>query len=199
MKPRIILGMLVLLLTLIVCVWYFTKGTTDEVPGSVTDFSAIGVPTTATNTSFTSLLKQQPDETQQKVLDNIYLDEYYLYPCNITNPPTDVVVLVAQYKPNSAGLNTFQTAQSAVKTFEDDIYPNWGHLIFKDSFNAALSVRNFSEKGVSDPELVTETYRVGLSPDGQTQVYYGWVLNYIVVASSKDCLIETMKQVYSIH
>lgn len=199
MKLRIILAIIVLLLTLIVCTLYFSKGGPDETPAEVTDFSTIGTPTTFVDTTFTSLLMLQPSATQKKVLENIYLDEYYIYPCTLNNVATDVVVLVAEYKPGATGINTFEAAEVALKSFETEMYPNWGHLVYKEAFNPAVIIRNFTDEPVSDPEVLSESYRVGVSADGKTKLYYGWVLNYVFVAASKECLVETMKRVYSIH
>ncbi len=202
MNIRIIIAVILLLIVLITGTLFLLQSKSGEVVDKIPDTSFIGVPTApalAPGATFVDLLTSTPDSVQQKVLDNIHIDEYYLYPCNINNSISDVLVLVAQYKQNNLGINSFATAETALKAFENEIYKNWGHIIFRSSFQPNLYIQKFNDETVTDPHVWSEMYRVGTLSDNKTEIYYGWLLNYIVIASSKECLLGTMESVYGIH
>jgi len=196
---KIIVTIIVLLFALILGTIFVMSDKEVPVENGNTDFSVIGLPVDTPKPKFTDLLIDTPNPLQQSVLDNVYLDEYYLYPCDVNGIESTALVLVAQYKANGTGLNTFEQAQGAVKSFEDDLYADWGHIIYKEAFNKNLNIVNFVDEKVTDEEVLTETYRVGNLSDGKTKIYYGWILNYLTTASSKECLLETLKSIYPIH
>lgn len=188
----------VLILLIIGTIFLMPEGNITE-PEAGTDFSTIGTPVENAPASFVDLLTTAPSPVQQKVLDNIYLDEYYVYPCNENGDIKNVLMLVAQYKANASGENSITNAEEAVGSFEDAIYSDWGHIVYKDAYIPNLNTVSFTDEKVIDEEVWAEKYRVGTLSDNKTKIYYGWVLNYILVASSKECLLSAMKSVYEIH
>lgn len=199
MNIKIIFVVIFVLLVLIAGTFFGIQPKTENVPQTVTDFSAIGSPIVTPGKTFLDLLSGTPDPVQQKVLDNVYLDEYYLYPCTVNKKTTDVVVLVAKYKQNSEGINSFSNAEMAVKSFETEMYKKWGGIIYKESFQPNLSTKGFSDETLNNDQVLPNSYRVGTLSDNSTKIYYGWVLNYIIVAASKECLVGTMGSVYDMH
>jgi len=199
MSIRIIIATICLLLVLIFGTFFWSQERNDAGNDSITNFPIISVPTLNPTTTFDELLTNAPDSIQQKVLDNIYLDEFYVSSCNSGDLVSDVVVLVAQYKQNPQGVNSILTAETAFTAFENTMYKNWGHLIYKQSFQPNLNIVTFSTETIVDSEVLSDKYRVGTLSDDVTKIYYGWVLNYIIVAASKECLLGSMKSVYHIH
>ena len=178
---------------------FFMSDQNTIVSETETDFSTIGTPMENAPVSFVDLLSTAPSPVQQDVLDTIHLDEYYLYPCTENGTVKNVLMLVAQYKTDITGNNSISEAEESITSFEESMYSEWGHIIYEESFNPDLNIIGFADEAVNDEAVWAEKYRVGTLSDNKTKIYYGWVLNYIVVASSNGCMLSTMKSVYEIH
>jgi hypothetical protein len=198
MNIRILSVIIFVLIISIAGTFLLQKNNDQTIVPVNSDFSIIGIPRPAPPL-FTDLLTKTPNNLQQNVLDNVYLDEYYIYPCSYENQNTDVVVLVSKYKQDSSGVNSFIEAQTAFKSYENSIYQDWGHIIFKGSFKPNLEIITFDNESISNSDVLTDSYRVGKLSDNTTKIYYGWVLNYVLVASSKECLLASMESVYDVH
>ena len=190
---------IVVLVGLIVGTVFLMPNKTENIENGHTDFSFIGVPTITPEPSFTDLLTSTPDSMQKTVLDNVYLDEYYVYPCEMNGVTSNALVLVTKSKPDATGMNSFAEAEKAIRSYENAIYKDWGHIIYKETYNPNLSTVNFSDESINDETVWAEKYRVGNLSDNTTKIYYGWALNYLIVAASKECLLETMRSMYPVH
>ncbi len=148
--------------------------------------------------NFVDFLAVSPSPTQRQLHEEIYTDEYYVYPCLDGDQKSNAIVLVGQYKPVN-GENTFIQAQTAVSRFEKDMYRDWSRNLFVGEFNQSNDDPVISVVPVSDPHVLADTYRLLRYEDTRQEIRYGWLLNYLVVATTEQCLFATMESIYHIH
>ncbi len=147
---------------------------------------------------FSQLINKSNKPEQIQVLNNIYTDEYYIYPCVVDGVNEKVLMLVARSVERN-GMMSIRPAQDAIQTYENDLYHDWGSIIFEKKFNPELQTMAFKEVPIQSDHILSNAYRVGTLSDNTTNIYYGWLLNYIVVAASEACLLKTMESVYDVH
>lgn len=148
--------------------------------------------------NFTDALPKPLSAQAQKVVDQIHTDEYYNFECVDDGRQTSSLVLVGQYR-SVNGVNTFEASQRAMSVFEQVMYAEWGPLLIKSEFQVSNVDPQITSLRVGDSEVLADSYRRLYFSDVNQSLYYGWLLNYVVIAASEACLFETMKDIYHVH
>lgn len=196
-KALAILG--IILLAMIGATFYATVfQSTDEVvrESSYVDLGEIAPPEPPPET-FSEFMKVPPSPAQEVLRQEIYDDVYTLTPCSDMSSAS-VLVLLGQYR-EIDGVNTFVAAQEAMVDFENDAYRDWGPAIFGASYVPSSLPPQISLERITNSHVLAESQTRLFHSDVNKSLYYGWTLNYLIVAPSSECLIETMESVYHIH
>jgi hypothetical protein len=149
---------------------------------------------------FDTLLNSPPTPAFKKVLDTVHLDVYAIYPCNLNNKPEDVVLFTAKYKIDQAG--NFDDTVAAVRAWEPYILEDIGQFILPiATVTERKSLLSFVDVPVTTDEVQSTLFRQAKVTIGgqETFVHYGWLLNYVLFSSSKECLEGVMSSVYPAH
>ncbi len=201
MSKQALLTWVFIFLTLVVVVLFLRTLREDEPLSSevtVTDFATITVREDKPS-DFRDLVSGSVSPEQEVLLENIFTDQYYLKSCTIEGKESPVLILIGKYKEGSNGINTFTESEEAMKAFEKNMYNDWGSILFPNNFSGIKKELAFQTKPVTDEYVLAETYRFAAVPETNQLLSYGWVLNYIVVATSERCLMSAMEDLYSIH
>ncbi len=194
MKKLIMISVGLLLLVLSGLLWVVSK---EEVTNTPNESDAAVLPYTPPASTeppalFDELVDATPDLPLQNVLNLLYLDVYEEYQCPQVGAGEQALLVTAKYTPNAEGLNTLDEAQRAVAQWESSMLADVGHLLFPSY-----------QIGELDAELVfaavpgTSMRSAATNIGGKdVTIAYSWLLNYVVIATSLDCLEATMKEVY---
>ncbi len=192
MKKIIVLGIGLLAIAISGTLWLLSDvPTTPDVP-SYGELPYIQSTSTAEDILLTELIDTTPDASFQAVLDLLYLDIYETYQCPDIGKDEQTLLVTAKYTPNSDGLNTLDEAKRAVAAWEPRMFLDVGHLLFPaiTSSERAVPLTFAPVPGTSMRSAKTTINGVKVT------VAYSWLLNYIVIGTSLDCLEMTMKDVY---
>jgi hypothetical protein len=106
---------------------------------------------------------------------------------------------VGKFVPNSQGINTFDKAVEKMSQFENKIYSDWGQVVFLEQFIPSFETPTFLTKSIQGYNIAADSYREGNLNTVNKKIYYGWVLNYIIVAADEECLLAAMEEIYHVH
>lgn len=187
------IGLGILLLCLIIVTLWYSQQRTDPIAEApeeyvvlpVTEVEPLPVPK-----NFDELLVTPPTNLFQNVLDQTYVDTFIVVSCRSSQDTEKAVLLTAKYNETPTG-NNFDAAKQAVSAWELLLLQDMGKIIFP----------SISESEVSQPVKFTNVpetdYRIAPVTIGgkKTSVHYGWQDNYVVFASTKECLGEILRTV----
>lgn len=132
------------------------------------------------------------------VIASIYDDSYQYFTCKQGGVESRVLILIGQYVDQN-GVNTFAPSVQTFRAFETRLLEDWGEALLPSVSATAFGPLTFITKPLNDEHIVATEYRAGQTSDNMYQVYYGWVLNYIVITTNENCLFETMETLYDVH
>ncbi len=155
------------------------------------------VPPTLPAQRLSEFITTPPSPAQEVLRQEILDDEYYVRDCEDL-PGTQALVLVGQYRPID-GLNSFAGATEAMRSFENDVYRDWGQTLYGTGYTPSSQEPQVRINRITDGHVAADEYIELLHADVRRSVYYGWTLNYLVAAPTPDCLIEAMESVYHVH
>jgi len=123
----------------------------------------------------------------RRVLQNVYPNSYLIYSCQSRNH--NAVMFTAHADTDGA----FTNAKQVIRNWESFILQDIGTYLFPNQ-----DVRSLDRPLTFAPIFETDIRRATVTTESETlEVYYGWRLNYVFIASSRSCLFEAMDEVYS--
>ncbi len=137
-----------------------------------------------------SVISSNPSNSFEQVLSELYLDTFLQFECVVPGRPSERALMVTT-RPDQNGNDT--TARQAVLQWEPfmardvgvALYPNLQDSDFNDT------ILDFSDVG--NDQLAAQ-----FTVNGSARsIYYGWVLNFVVFATSKNCLTTAINDIYA--
>jgi hypothetical protein len=192
MKKIIILGIGLLMLVISVVLWFLNGAPPSPNVPSYSEFPSIQSTSTVETVLLTDLVDTTPDASFQAVIDLLYLDIYKTYQCPELGADEQALLVTAKYTPDANGLNTLDEASLAVVAWESRMLTDVGHLLFP---SITLNERNVPLTFSPVPGTTMRSAETVVSGT-QVTVAYSWLLNYVLISTSLDCLEMTMGVVY---
>lgn len=199
MTKSSIITVIFIVLTLLVLgvFWYIQSQSTAPTEEEYTSFPNLEVADIKSVDDFRDLV--QADSPEHKaVVDAIYTDVYHYFSCKENNNESKALILIAKYSDQN-GVNTYKPAVATFDRFESHILQDWGEVLFPDASATDFESLTFTTQPINDEHIAATEYRIGESTNKKYNVYYSWVLNYIVVATDKNCLLATLGGLYDVH
>ncbi len=190
---KFIFGFVVLLILIIAVTLWMAQKNTDApavVPETYVPFPEALVTPLDVPKNFDDLITTPPTNLFAKVQDQMHLDTYTVISCTASQNQEKAVLLTAKYVENEAG-NNFNAALKAVSDWESSILLDIGKVIFP-SINDSERAQSVVFSNVPNTEYRIASITVG---DKKTSLHYGWQDNYVVFASTKECLGEILRTV----
>lgn len=148
--------------------------------------------------SLTELFNQDLSNEHNVMMSLVQQNEYYLQNCTYENRENKTLILVAKYSQDENGNNTFASVDSAMKNFEDNVYADWGSVLFGNKYVPATDVPEFQIKRIKNLNIAADYYKFTKISKNHS-LYYGWVLNYLLISTNETCLLNAMEELYPIH
>jgi hypothetical protein len=131
----------------------------------------------------------------EAVATSTFLDVFWVNECTVLDNPIGRSIAITA-KPNAAlGRKQFQATEQAILNWESYIVRDIGVTLFPGLAPSVLSsVRTTFTTHDLDTRVTTFVI------DGKEyKIYYGWVLNFVMFATSYECLATSIHAVYSPH
>ncbi len=199
MSKNIAITLIFIFLTLLVLVgfWYFSSNSPVPIEEEYSDFPNIELTDIKTVNDFRNVVQSESQQSEA-VMDALYTDEYYYYSCKESDLESRVLILVAKYTSEN-GINTFNPAVDTFSSFETRLLQDWGEVLLPSSTVATQDALTFSTRALNNEYILATEYRVAETSDKKYKVFYGWLLNYIVIATDQECLFKALEDLYHIH
>jgi len=147
--------------------------------------------------AFEALLQSEPSAPLKEVINFTFADSYKLYSC--TNGTTEEVALMLAGR-HDGDLTTsgYETINSAVRTWEPLAFNEFGHILLPDIDTASYQQQlSFEDVPVLSGSFITEVRRAKVQLGvKEAYVYYGWLMNYIILTTSETCMYQIANKVY---
>ena len=200
------------LLILIVIGWWFLDWVTDEkklqeqqklpphtneeidkvtiFPELPLEYGLIDVPTTG---FVNNLAVKDPSAQFTEVASSVYVDKYWINECQIKRLPVDrAFAMVAEPNP-TLGLKQYQATEQAILNWESYVVRDVGKTLFPNLLLSEIkSIRTAFT--VYDLDSRFTKFFIG---SNEYEIHYGWILNYVIFATSHECLITSIEALYS--
>ncbi len=190
---KYILGLGIILIILIIGTLWFSQNQTEE--SLIVPVTYTPTPTTPTTIlpapdNFAELLPTTPTNLFQNVLDQVHLDTFFVVSCGSSNATEKAILLTAKYVEAESG-NNFDPALKAVSDWESNMLVDVGKIIFPDITSAEQA------QPVVFTTVPNTEYRIApvTIAGKKTSLHYGWENNYLLLASTKECLGEVLSTV----
>ncbi len=190
---KLIFGFVVLLILIIgLTVWMGQKNSNEPavVPETYVPFPEAPVTPLEVPKNFDDLVTTPPTNLFTKVQDQMHLDTYTVISCAASQNQEKAILLTAKYVENESG-NNFNAALTAVSDWESSMLVDIGKVIFP-SINDNERTQLVVFSNVPNTEYRIAPITVG---GKKTSLHYGWQDNYVVFASTKECLGEILRTV----
>jgi hypothetical protein len=200
MSKNLVITIFFLALTLLVLgvLVYFSSSTRNSNPTQTfTELPTIELEDIKSTDNFSEIITADSKE-HNDVIASIYDDSYQYFTCKQSGKESQVLILIGQYVDQN-GVNTFAPSVQTFKDFETRLLDDWSEVLLPAVPATTFGPLTFTTKPLNDEHIVVTEYRVGQTSDNKYQVYYSWVLNYIVIATTEDCLFDTMEGLYDVH
>ncbi len=152
-------------------------------------------------TAFETLLVAPPSPALTEVIEMTYANSYKQYSCTTDDTNEVALMLAGRYDGDLVG-SGYETIERDMRAWENQILADLGHVLFPgvDTSNYKQIIV-FEDVPFSDPESYGEDVRRARVLFGveERYVYYGWLLNYVIITTSESCLKEVMRGVYHVH
>lgn len=200
MSKNLVVTIIFLVLTMLVLGAFFLLSSSkfNQNPAQTfTELPTIELADVKSNENFSEIVTADSKE-HNDVMASIYDDSYQYFTCKQGGVESRVLILIGQYVDQN-GVNTFAPSVQTFRTFETRLLEDWGEVLLPSVSTTAFGPLTFSTKPLNDEHIVASEYYIGKTSDNMYQVYYGWVLNYIVITTNENCLFETMETLYDVH
>lgn len=141
----------------------------------------------------TSVSKSNPSPEFQSLLSTVFIDVFWVKEC-VSPSGERTKALIVTAEPNAdLGDEQFSATEQAIWDWESQIVPDIGSTLFPSLNQAQLDSVNTTFTSYNLESRFT-SFTIGAS---EYQVHYGWVLNFAVFATSHNCLVATINDLYA--
>lgn len=127
------------------------------------------------------------------VLDNIFLDVYGVYECQTPSPTPQRAIFFTATPGDNELRDQFAPTKQAIIDWEDELPQDIGPIIMPN-----FTRQQFTDVVVDFEYTSNDVRSAVFTVDGQqVQIYYGWILNYVMFAPSRGCLTAALNSLYS--
>jgi hypothetical protein len=194
---KIIILLALTMLSVVFVVW-FLEGRVDHAPENTETFGELPFVQSTSSVQqvlFSDLVTQAPDASFAAVLDLLHLDVYDTYTCPQYGPDEQTLMVIAKYVPDSEGINSLSAAKVAVAQWESFMLVDVGHLLYPTfaigSFTTPVAFQAVPGTSLRSAEVTINGKKITIA--------YSWLLNYVLISTSLDCLEATMEKIYEHH
>lgn len=200
MSKNLVVTIIFLVLTILVIGVFFLSGSSQfnqNPTQTFTELPAIELADIKSTDNFSTIVSADSKE-HTAVMASIYDDSYQYFTCKQNGIESRVLILIGQYVGQN-GVNTFAPSVQNFRAFETRLLEDWSEVLLPTVATTTFGPLTFVTKPLNDEHIAVTEYRAGKTSDNKYQVYYGWVLNYILITTSENCLFETMEALYHVH
>lgn len=144
--------------------------------------------------SVTTLAQTSPSPQFDALVETLFADKFWVRECRSNGFVEQVLILTAQPDP-TLGEAQFMPTERALEAWEAFMVQDIGQTLFPSLAQEVLDpvTLQFTSRSLDSRYAV---FDVGSQ---SYQVHYGWVLNFVILTTSHNCLIATINDLYAPH
>lgn len=140
----------------------------------------------------TTVVAQNTSLSFDGVLSEVFLDVFWRMKCEQPDGKVDYALVMTAKPGIDSG--TIDLARYAIRNWESNIAQDIGQSLFPNSSNnfreTVLEFSNYAP----NPNSRFSTF---LSGGAKYEIYYGWILNFAVFATSHNCQVAVVNDLYA--
>jgi hypothetical protein len=162
-----------------------------EIEGMPIGYSVVDLPTSGLVNTVTN---PNPSKEFERVLSDVHLDLYWVEECRSPTGPERALMFVAKPSLDPKG-GDIEGVKILVKDWEPYMAQDIGGIVYGYKHESFKEVRlSFYDDDSGDSRKAN--FMIG---NTQYELHYGWILNFLIMAPSKNCLTAVINNTYAPH